>query len=334
MAVPIDGSVFVPTNIAADLFAAATAQSAALQLGRRVPMPAGRTSIPIPSAYPVAKWVNASVSRRKQWTDVAWTSQMLVAEELAAVFAIAQDYLDDATVDLWSIIRPMASSAMAVAIDSAVLFGDNAPASFPAGGVVGNLAQPIQTPTTPDFAGGVSDAMGQVEESGLIPTGNAARIGVRASLRNLRATTGELLFMPSLQAGMPDTLFGLPIAFTPGWTDPTVDLITGDWTKLVIGVRQDMTLEFSKEAVITDDTGKVIVNAFQDDSVICRLWMRLGCVLGKPVGPWGPTSPFAGVAPGAGTTRAASGAAPVDTTAAPADTTATKPTATTTKASA
>jgi HK97 family phage major capsid protein len=291
----INGSGFVPTSIAADLFAAATYESAVLRLARQVPMPAGRTQIPIPTAFPVAKFVNTTTSRRKPWTDVQWSQENLVAEELACVFSIPQEYLDDAAIDLWGTIRPMAASAMALAIDGAVLFGDGAPATFPAGGVVANLAG--IAPQTPDLAEGVNQAMAMVEATGLIPTGDAAKVSTRASLRGLRDANGNPIYLPSLQQGGVDTLYGIPIAFTLGWTDDTVDLITGDWTKLVVGIRSDIRFEFSTQGVIADDTGKVVVSAFQDDTVLARMWMRIGAVIGQPVGPAGPTEPFAGVAP-------------------------------------
>ena len=295
----INGSGFVPTAIANDLLAAATYESAALRLGRTVPMPSSRTQIPIPTAFPQARFVNTATSRRKPWTDVQWSQEQLVAEEVACVFSIPQEYLDDAAIDLWGTIRPMAASAMALAIDAAILFGDGAPASFPAGGVVGNLAGIV--PQDPDLAEGVNQAMALVEETGLVPNGHASRVGVRAALRGLRDANGNPIYLPALQQGGVDTLYGVPIAFTLGWADDTVDVITGDWTKLLIGVRSDIRFEFSTQGVIADDAGKVIVSAFQDDTVLARMWMRLGAVIGQPVGPTGPTEPFAGVAPAATT---------------------------------
>jgi HK97 family phage major capsid protein len=294
----IDASGLVPTTIATDFLAAATLQSAALQLGTRLPMPSSRQSIPVPSAYPVAAFVNAASPHRKPYTNVQWSAQTIVAEEVAAVFSISQAFLDDAVVDIWGLVRPMATTAMAIAIDQAILFGDGAPASFPVGGVVGNLAGIVPQDATHDLAQATSDAMAMVEATGLMPTGDAATPAVRSGLRSMRTTTGEPLYMPSLQVGTLGTLWGLPIAFTPAWSDNTVDLITGDWTKLVIGVRSDMRFEFSRDGVIADDTGKVIVSAFQDDSVLARIYMRLGAVIGKPVTPLGPSQPFAGVGPG------------------------------------
>lgn len=293
----IDGSGFVPTVIAADLFAAATAESMVLRLARQVPMPSSKESIPIPAAYPVAAFVNAATPHRKPYTDVSWSSQMLVAEELAAVFSIPQAYLDDAVVDLWAMVRPMAATAMALAIDHSILFGQGAPATFPAGGVVGNLAGIVAVDATHDAAEATNQAMAMVEATGLEPSGDAAKLTVKAGLRGMRTTTGEPLYMPNLQSGQLGTLWGLPIAFGTIWDSATVHLITGDWSKLVVGVRQDMRFEFSRDGVIADSTGKVLVSAFQDDSVLMRVYMRIGAALGKPVTPIGPSQPFAGVGP-------------------------------------
>jgi HK97 family phage major capsid protein len=185
----LDASGFIPTPIAAELFSAAQLESA------------GKASIPIPAAYPVAQWVNAASPHRKPYTDVHWTAQNIVAEEVAATFSIPQAFLDDASVDMWALVKPTAATALALAIDQAILFGDGAPASFPVGGVVGNLAS--ISPQTPDLAGGVSDAMAEVEATGLVPSGHAAKPSVRAGLRNMRTLQGEPLYLPSIQPGAP-----------------------------------------------------------------------------------------------------------------------------------
>jgi hypothetical protein len=56
----------------------------------------------------------------------------------------------------------------------------------------------------------------------------------------------------------------------------------GDWDCLRIGIRRDVTVDQSSEAVLADATGKVLVSAFQDDKVIMRVHMRLGAVIGQP----------------------------------------------------
>ena len=55
-----------------------------------------------------------------------------------------------------------------------------------------------------------------------------------------------------------------------------VRLFTGDWSQFVIGVRQDITLKVSNEAVIQDNTGAIQYNSFQQDLTFLRVTFRVG----------------------------------------------------------
>ena len=73
------------------------------------------------------------------------------------------------------------------------------------------------------------------------------------------------------------------------------DAIIGAFQFLVIGVRQDITVETSKDGVLTDDDGTIIANAFEQDLTLVRAHARFACAIGKPVSPstGQPITPFA-----------------------------------------
>lgn len=299
---PVIDSTLIPVSIAQQIIAAATEQSVVLQLGRRQPMPTGQVNVPFLKTLPVSGWVNG-MGGRKPATSVEWSSEVLTAEEAAAVIAVPQAMIDDAGIPIWPNVQQAITDAVAFSIDSAVLFGDNAPPTFPVGGIYGvgtaagrTVHSPAAGPPIVDLVDAVNSAMGDVEGDGIAVTGHAADIAMRSRFRGLRTTTGEPLFVPNLSADAYSTLYGLPIYFSgSGAFDPAkADLITGNWDYLIVGVRQDMTIDQSGEGVITDATGKVLVNAFQDDQVLMRVHMRLGYVIGQPVTrrKGGPAFPF------------------------------------------
>lgn len=272
----------MPTSIAADLFDQAQTQSVVLSLANRQPMPTGTLTIPIIKTLPSTGWVNG-VGGRKPFTNIEWDSEVLTPQEVAAVVSIPQAYIDDAGIPIWPLVKARLAEAMAISIDAAVLFGDNAPPTFPVGGVAGGAGTAY---SDPDYSVAVSDAMASVEAKGVNVSGHGADVSVRGHLRKLRDGNGVPLYLSSIRdANGAEQLYGVPIIYSAsGAFDTSVaDLITGDWTKLVVGVREDMTYSESDTAVVTDDTGKVLVNAFQDDSVIMRVHMRLGVVIGQPV---------------------------------------------------
>jgi HK97 family phage major capsid protein len=298
--VTLDASL-IPTEVQSQVIEAVTESSVALQLGQTQPMPTGAETVPVLGSFPTAGWI--SVGGRKPTTQMNWTAQHLVAEEVAATIDVPTAYLDDAGFPLWESIQPRMVEALSLAVDEAVLFGTNAPASFPVGGVFA-ASTPVALPAAPenDIAGLFNAALGTVEAQGLDPTGHAADVLTRGLLRGARTTTGESLYVPAIAGNMPDTVYGLPILFSRGGafdTTKAIDL-TGDWTCLRLGIRQDVSVDQSVDGVLADATGKVLVSAFQDDKIIMRVHMRIGCVIGKPVTHKAPAGakPWASIPPG------------------------------------
>jgi HK97 family phage major capsid protein len=299
---PVIDSTLIPTAISSQIIGAVTDQSVVLKLANKQPMPTGAMSVPILKTLPVSGWVNGH-GGRKPATTVEWSSDNIIPEEVAAVIAVPQSLIDDSGVPIWAAVQQAIVDAVTYSIDSAILFGENAPPSFPTDGVAGQaLANgrvahfPAAGPPVVDLAEAINLAMADVENDGLMPTGHAADVTLKSKLRGLRTTTGEPLFVPNLGAGMYDTIWNLPVAWSSsGAFDVSIaDLITGDWTKLIVGVRQDIRVETSTDGVIADAAGKVLVSAFQDDSVLMRVYARVGYVIGVPVSrrASGPAFPF------------------------------------------
>jgi HK97 family phage major capsid protein len=217
---------------------------------------------------------------------------------------VPQAYIDDAGFPLWDNVRPILAEAIAKTLDAAVLLGTGAPASFPVGGVLANSSP--QSPGGDTYDITVSKAMGLVEAAGYSPTGHAADVSVRGKLRELRSgTSGAPLYISSVTEAGGETLYGLPIRFTqPGVLAPgTVEFFTGDWTKLVLGVRQDLRFDVSDVATLID--GTTVHSMFQEDSVAMRAYMRVGCVIGR-VDDEDPWAHIIGTAPVGGAARSSS----------------------------
>jgi hypothetical protein len=81
----------------------------------------------------------------------------------------------------------------------------------------------------------------------------------------------------------PLSIAGLGIHTDPVYWDSTVaDVIVADWDNVLIGVRQDLTFEFSNSAVIQDETGAITNNMWTRDSTAMRCVMRVGYHLAQP----------------------------------------------------
>jgi HK97 family phage major capsid protein len=295
---PIDISGLIPETVSSTVLQEVTSTSAVMQMANRQTMATGIASMPVLQTLPDAGFVSG-VGGRKPFTEIVWSSLRLVPEEIATTVAVPDAYIEDSGFPLWDEIRPRLTEAIARVIDDAVLTGAGAPASFPAGGVAGALQGTVDLAGM-NFAQGVSEAMGLIEATGLRPNGTISDPTARRFLRGAVTLTGESLFNTSIANGVPDQLWGVPITYDQGGElgGAGVPLaIVGDWSKLIIGVRRDMTFDMTNTGVIADDAGKVLISAFQDDMTLMKVHMRLACVIGKVVTARHPTpiNPFAGL---------------------------------------
>ena len=246
--------------------------------------------LPVLSLFPIAYWVTGD-SGLKQTADQAWKNVYINVEELAAIVTIPEAVLDDQDYDIWGEVRPSLAAAIGKAFDQAVVYGTNAPASFPddlmtqitAAGHAVELGS-VGTDLYDDLLaeGGV---LAKVEEDGYMVTGHIAALSMRAKLRGLRDTSGQPLFTTDLKEKHRYALDGEPLDFPQnGAIDPAQALlVSGDFSKIVVGLRQDLRWKVLTESVIQDETGAIVYNLAQQDMVGLRVTFRVGWAHPNPV---------------------------------------------------
>ena len=180
---------------------------------------------------------------------------MIQAEEIAATIPVPRSYIDDAAFNMWGEIRPRLAEAVAKTIDNAIISGVGAPASFPAGGVMAMGNPPVQamaSPDQPDLAQAISFAMTRIENTGLDVSGFAARSRCGATSEPC-ARPRAVVGVGAHQTGGA----GLDVRLAAGLLEDRLhpagaaDLIAGDWSYLIIGMREDMRFDMSEHGVLT-----------------------------------------------------------------------------------
>ncbi len=263
--------------------------------------------VPVLSALPTAYFVNGDTGL-KQTTEQAWENKYLNAEEIACIVPIPEAVLDDADYDIWAEVRPRIVEAFGVVIDAAILFGTNAPNSWPASILEGatSAGHDVALGTGTDI---YDDIMGEngvislVEEDGYMVNGHIAAMTMKAKLRGLRDTNGQPIFVRSMQDRTRYELDGEPMEFPAnGAFDVTKALMfSGDFRQAVYAIRQEITYKVLTEAVIQDNTGAIVYNLAQQDMVALRAVMRLAWQVPNPVTRLQPTEtqryPFAVLTP-------------------------------------
>ena len=306
-----DAAALIPEEVSREIVQGVAETSACLRLFRRLPnMSRKQQRIPVLSALPTAYFVNGDTGL-KQTTEQAWENKYLNAEEIACIVPIPEAVLDDADYDIWAEVRPRIVEAFGVVIDAAILFGTNAPTSWPDSVLDGatSAGHVVVLGTGADI---YEDIMGEngvislVEEDGYMVNGHIAAMTMKAKLRGLRDTNRQPIFVRSMQDRTRYELDGEPMEFPAnGAFDVTKALMfSGDFRQAVYAIRQEITYKVLTEAVIQDNSGAIVYNLAQQDMVALRAVMRLAWQVPNPVTRLQPTEaqryPFAVLTPAAG----------------------------------
>ncbi len=276
----------IPVPVSAQILQEMPTQSFMLQRAGQVRMSTKSQRQPVLDVLPMAYWVSGDTGM-KQTSVVDWKNVSLVAEELAVIVPIPEAYLDDSQVPIWDEVRPRIVEAIGAKIDAAAMFGTDKPSSWPAAIYPSAVAagNTVTAGTGDDFAQDVSNLGELIAKDGFAINGFASRPGLKWKLVGLRSTDGIPVYQPDLQNGGGGNLYGYPLSevVNGSWDADEAELIAGDWSKSIIGLRQDITWKMFDQGVISDGSGAVVLNLMQQDSVALRVTMRVAYATSNPV---------------------------------------------------
>ena len=277
-----DAQALMPEEVSAAMMTNLMTRSAALQLGTRIAVGRAQTRFPVLSALPSAYWVDGDTGQ-KQTADMSWDNKYINISEIACMVPVPDAVIADAANDIWGMVSASVEAEFARVLDAAVFFGTNAPTVQPddivtaAVAASNNVTQGTNNAAAGGIAEDINDLIATIEADGYDPNGFFANRTFRQYLRGGRDTTGQRLLDIN---GQVDSVEGLPVVYGAPGLWPTgsgaARLIVGDFSKLVIGVRQDMTFQIFSEGVIQDNTGAIRYNLMQQDMKALRCVMRVG----------------------------------------------------------
>lgn len=274
----------IPDSIAQIIVEDLPKQSVMLSRARRVPMTTKQHRQPVLASLPSAYWVNGETGL-KQTTKATWENKFITAEELAAIVVVPDSYFDDSSIPLWDTIRPLLVEAIGQKVDEAILFGADKPASWPAAIVPGAIAagNTVEEGFNDDLGADVASVGEKLAKQGYAVNGFASAPGLNWRLIGLRDENGQPIYHAPISAGQPGTLYGLPLneVLNGAWDAEDATIVAADWSKFVIGVRQDISFKIFDQGVISDAEGKVLMNLMQQDSKAIRVVFRVGYQVGN-----------------------------------------------------
>ena len=291
-----DVDSLIETQVANEIFEGVIKDSKALSMFRRLPnMTSDKTKLRVLDSLPVAYFVDESTNNgRKNTTKMAWDKKFINAAELAVIVPIKENVLNDASIDIWSEVRPRIVEAFAKKIDNAMFFGVDKPTDWRKGLVPSVIDAGAEVTETGKLYSDINDVMTKVEESGYEVNGILGGVGLKGKFRMMTDTTGQPLNTTEIGS--------IRRAFMDNgvWDKSKSTLIAGDFSQAVYAIRQDVTYKILDQAVIQDTDGSILYNLAQDDMVALRVVMRLGWEIPNPVNALNGTEarfPFASLKP-------------------------------------
>ena len=282
-----DAAAILSEQKVSEIVDVATVDSVVLNTFETVPMSKKVLRQPMVSALPDAHFVGESNFDDAQDTDGAaegvkpttgmkWTDATMTAEEIAVIVPIHENTLDDADIDIWAAVRPKVAEAFALRLDKAVLFGDEAPASWTHANLVakaiaaGNTV--AQGRTDKDLADDFNDLFALVEDDDFDVTDVFSVKSLRSKFRGLRDANGQPIYLDGVRGdGSTATIYGETLRYlSKRLARPTVaQAIALDRNQYQVGIREDFTVKFLDQATVGG------VNLAERDMVALRFKFRV-----------------------------------------------------------
>ena len=284
-----DVAGIIPVEYSNELLGQVAEASYCMRLGRRLrDMTRYQRTMPVISALATAYFVSGDTGL-VQTSEINWEDVNIYAEDLAVLVPVPTNVLDDASIPIWSEVRPELVTALGVAIDNAQLYGTNKPSTWPtaivtaAGTAVHNVSLAACLDLYEALLGD-GKLFSLVEQDGYAVSGAIAHLEMKGKLRDCRSTDGFPIFNTDPKAAGSYMLDGQPLYFpTSGVGSSTYKLIAGDWQQLVYSMRKDMEFEVYSEGVIQDGAGNIVYNLMQQRMAAIMVVMRLGFQLPNPI---------------------------------------------------
>lgn len=270
--------VALPSVLVDTVIQVITESSAVMSLANRMVIPGSGVTMNVITGDPKPAWTVESTE--KTVSRPTFANKVMQPYKLAVIVPFSDQFRRDEGA-LYDAIVARVPNALAKYFDQTVLFGDNNP-----GTNFDNLSKAAAVDVKADPYGGLVSAITAIAGEGgnangivMSPQGNGIVMSARYG-----SGAGEPVF-PGYSAGQP--LFGIPTvtrsaaykAGSPAANKAgssaanTVGFI-GDWSKAYVGVVEDIKIEYSNQATLSD--GGTTINLWQRNMFALRCEMEVG----------------------------------------------------------
>ena len=257
----------VPVEICKDIMKNVINQASILKVSKRVPMASDTMVIPRMTDSGAAAWVNEGEEIGTSLPTFEYPK--LIAKKLAIIVPVTREKYNDSVANVLNEIKQAIADMFAASIDKACIFGVDSPFDT-------NLITAIGTNKVEasSLVTDISNAMGIVEDNKY--NCNNILMGTTQK-KSLRILTNNAQYKNSITL---NSAYDTPIEYVRNWDDTKALAITGDFTRSIIGTRENMQYEILKEATIKN--GSESINLAQRDMLGVKCTMRMAYLVADP----------------------------------------------------
>lgn len=254
---------------AAEIWSEAEHASAVLQLAQRVNLPGNGTAIDIITGEPEAAWVAETDEKRVDRPTFA--SKLMTGYTMAVIVPFSNQFRRDKARLYNEVVRKL-PQALGKKLD-ATIFGGTAPGSnfdvLTGAAAVGIAGKTYKGLVAADQA--IATGGGDLNGWALSPQARGLLLGAEDG-------SGRPLFINNIQTdGAVPALLGAPVYSTKSVYKsgtPNVLGFAGDWTSAHVGVVEDIQIDISDQATLTD--GGTTINLWQRNMFAVRAEFEVG----------------------------------------------------------
>lgn len=263
----------LPTDVLDEVWQSTIAASFVMNHARRMSIPGTGTNINIITGDPTPGWVTESTD--KPVSTPTFDNKTMTPYKLAVIVPFSEEFRRDVPT-LYNAIVERVPAVLAKTFDETVFFGTAPGTGF----------DTLASADAVDLEAAPADAINGALTDILVEGGTANAIALAPQgygiLTGAKNSDGSLTFGGSYNSTGQITPFGLPVtvtsaAYKAGSSAANAVGFVGDWTKAIVGMVQDIRVDYSDQATINDGTKQL--NLWQRNMFALRCEMEVGFIV-------------------------------------------------------
>ena len=243
------GGFTVPTPLAASFIDSLRAETVVVKAGAKtVPMSVNTLSIVRSAGDPTAAWRAESTAVAE--SGVTFERITFTANSLAVMVKMSRELFED-SVNAVQALENAFAKGMAVQFDQACLYGTgsgNQPLGIANVSGIGATSMGANGAQMANYDPLIDAAYQLALANAGMPTAHIMAPRTQMSLAKLKDTQGRYLTPPDMVSKVPFLpTTSMPINETQGSASTASSIITGDFTQLMIGMREELRIELYRE---------------------------------------------------------------------------------------